>query len=129
MLPILPVTMSAIRDLISVRSSSWGEDTPIFCSYEGNKMGAISWRNRFINYNKKLGVKICPYDLRHEFALLYLLSGGSPFSLQQTMGHTTMEMTKRYVKMTETNLQEIHQTASPLNSLLTTTHNRLRKIK
>ena len=126
-LPVSPITLNAIRDLVSARPDSWGENIPIFSSCEGKKMSAMSWQHRFVNYNKKLGVKIRPYDLRHEFALIYLLNGGNQFSLMQTMGHTTAEMTRRYVSMTDSNLQEIHQTASPLNSLITT-HKRIRKI-
>ncbi|RYD05021.1 hypothetical protein N752_11700 [Desulforamulus aquiferis] len=44
------------------------------------------------------------------------------------MGHTTLNMTKRYVNLTETDLKEQHTMASPLNFLIET-KKRVRKVK
>lgn len=117
-LPILPVTANAIKKLIATRHPEWDSKVPVFCTVEGKPLTRSIWSKRLNEYSKQLGVKIRPYDLRHTFALLYLKNGGYELSLQRTLGHTTLEMTKRYVHFTQNDLREINNTASPLNMLL-----------
>jgi integrase/recombinase XerD len=38
------------------------------------------------------------HDLRHKFAIEYMRRGGSIYSLQQTMGHSTVRMTEQYLR-------------------------------
>lgn len=118
LLPILPVTATAIKKLIAARHPQWDDKVPVFCTVEGKPMNRNVWEKRMNKYSKQLGVKIRPYDLRHTFALLYLKNGGYELSLQKTLGHTTLEMTKRYVHFTQNDLREINNAASPLNMLL-----------
>jgi len=40
-----------------------------------------------------------PHLLRHSFATLFLKNGGDSLVLQDILGHTTLEMTKRYVHL------------------------------
>jgi site-specific recombinase XerD len=129
-MPILSQTAEAIRKLIRVRPDEWGEDVPIFCSNTGTPMTRHTWGDRMELYSKQLGVKIRPYDLRHSFAVMYLRNGGHAFGLQRTMGHTDMNMTKRYVHLTGQDLQHVHKSASPLNNLVAAKkRSRVRKIE
>ncbi|QNU68787.1 tyrosine-type recombinase/integrase [Ruminiclostridium herbifermentans] len=117
-LPLLQSTVNAINHLIEVRHSSWKDNVPVFCSNEGTKMNTSSWGDRLELYSKQLGFKVSPYDLRHSFALLYLRSGGNAFGLQASLGHTDMNMSKKYVNLSGRDLQEAHNLASPLNRLI-----------
>ena len=65
-------------------------------------------------YAKRLGVKFHPYALRHSFATCFLRRGGNALALQRILGHSTLEMTKRYVHLNDQDLREQHAAASPL---------------
>jgi integrase len=114
-LPISPITALHLQKLIRVRPSNWNDDVPIFCSYNGQPMLETSWGHKLKKYSKKLNFSITPYSLRHCFALYYLRSGGNVFTLQRTMRHSDLNMTKRYLALTTDDLKKQHQLASPVN--------------
>ncbi len=121
-LPISPQTANALRELLSSRHPAWSEKTPVFCTADGTPMTSLVWNDRMRAYTKKLGVKVRPYDLRHCFALYYLRNGGNALALQRTMGHSDLAMTKRYVALTQSDIREQHEIASPLNAILPQRH-------
>lgn len=126
-LPISPVTVNAIRDLISVRSKNWGANIPLFATADGKPFITSAWTRRLARYSTELGFKISAYDLRHVFALMYLRNGGNALSLQRTMGHTDLDMTKRYVNLTQEDLRQVHSLVSPLGNIVQK-KTRLRKV-
>ena len=115
--PITPITARMLRKLLAIRPPEWNK-SPLFCSQDGSEMLSSSWARRLSHYSEKAGVKIRPYDLRHAFALFYLRNGGNLLALQKTMGHTTLDMTRRYVALVEGDLQEQHSIASPVAKLV-----------
>ena len=57
------------------------------------------------------------HSFRHTFALNYLRRGGSTFHLQKSLGHSTLEMTRRYANLTTDDLTAVHQRVSLLHML------------
>ena len=49
------------------------------------------------------------HALRHTFAVNYLRRGGGVFHLQRVLGHTSLEMTRRYANLMIEDLQAVHQ--------------------
>jgi len=128
-LPVSPVTLRAIRDLIAARHPSWGEEVPLFCSENARPLDKDSWGARLHVYSQQLGCKVKPYDLRHVFALQFLRAGGNAFALQRLLGHSDMSMTQAYVALTQGDLKTQHTLASPLNALVSTKPRAPRRVK
>lgn len=57
------------------------------------------------------------HALRHTFALNYLRRGGSTFHLQKSLGHSTLEMTRRYANLSTDDLTAVHSKVSLLHAL------------
>ncbi|NMD69592.1 tyrosine-type recombinase/integrase [Bacillus sp. DNRA2] len=90
----------------------------VFLTYEGEKMSEATVRDNLrvaAQVAKIKDKRVSPHVLRHTGALFYILNGGDPFSLQKILGHTHMNMVRRYVQMTNMDVQNQHSAFSPLN--------------
>jgi integrase/recombinase XerD len=56
------------------------------------------------------------HSFRHTFAVNYLRRGGSVFHLQKVLGHSTLEMTRRYANLVTADLSAIHEQVSLLSA-------------
>ncbi|ULH14465.1 tyrosine-type recombinase/integrase [Deinococcus sp. KNUC1210] len=60
-----------------------------------------------------------PHAFRRAFALNYLRNGGDVFSLQHVLGHTSLEMTRKYVNLLPEDLKAAHVRVSPADQMPT----------
>nr|WP_285890746.1 site-specific integrase [Mesobacillus subterraneus] len=95
----------------------------VFLSYEGEPITEHTVRDNLRTYGKVARItdkRVSPHTLRHTGALFYILNGGDPFSLQRILGHSHMNMVRRYVQMTNMDVQNQHSVHSPLNYVFRT---------
>lgn len=116
-LPLAAPTVAAIGKLLSTRPDEW-KDAPIFANETGTGLQETSWSRRVKSYGKKCGLDITAYSLRHAAALLLLRRGADAFTVQSILGHTSMQMTRTYINLTNEDARRGHGKAGVLLSIL-----------
>ncbi len=91
----------------------------LFLTLDGRPMTMNCVRMTFKRIARGSGVtRLHPHLCRHTFATTYLVNGGDVFSLQQILGHTTLEMVRRYVSLASTHVTMQHRKYSPMDRLM-----------
>ena len=94
------------------------EAEELFLSLDGNPLSVNAIKLLFARLAKKSGVKRLHAHLcRHTFATNYLINGGDVFSLQQILGHSTLEMVRNYVNLASTQVTIQHRKFSPVDRM------------
>jgi site-specific recombinase XerD len=76
---------------------------------DGNKISPNRIEVLISKYGEKAGLGRCyPHKLRHTASVLYLRNGGDPFSLQKILGHSSLQMTRHYCNLADTDVKQQH---------------------
>jgi len=94
------------------------QDSFLFLTNDGRPLSKRQAQDRWQKAQLRAGLNPLPFHgLRHGFARMWLLKGGDAFSLQLLLGHSSTEVTKRYVTLWGSDLQRLHRERSPIDAL------------
>lgn len=90
----------------------------LFPNIGNEQLTSDALQQSFIKYCKKRGSSHTNiHGLRHTFALNWVRNGGNEFKLQKMLGHSTLDMTRRYVALATRDLKEDYESFSTLDVL------------
>jgi len=116
----LPVGTMMIRALIeylrACRPASSSEN--VFLTETGDPMTVGGIQLMIKRLGRRCGVpRLHAHLCRHTFATNYLMNGGDIFTLQQILGHSSLEMVRRYVTLASEFVIGQHHRFSPLDTM------------
>ena len=120
---ILPLSTSLCKSLklyISMyREQDCNDDSYLFPNVYNEQMNYNALRVTIGRYNMSRGVdKTSIHLFRHTFAKMFILNHGDAITLQKILGHSSMEMTRRYVNLYSTDLSKDFDEYCPLESFM-----------
>ena len=109
LLPLPQSMLTILKEYIKIRSNAF-ETKPedvLFCSETGTQLYDTTVNHNINKYNRNRGVnKTGVHLFRHTFSKNFIMSGGDCFRLQRQLGHSTLEMSKRYANIWDKDLQQ-----------------------
>ena len=93
-------------------------DDRVFLNLDGRPMTEAGLKLMIQRLAQVSGVtRLHAHLLRHTFAVNYLMNGGDVFTLQQILGHTTLEMVRHYINLANAHVMTQHKRFSPVDRM------------
>ena len=94
------------------------QELDVFLPTSSQPLTENSMKLMFTRLARRSGVyRLHAYLCKHTFATRFLINGGDVFTLQQILGHSTLEMVQHYVNLASNHIAIQHQKYSPLDRL------------
>ena len=92
----------------------------VFLTQDGRPL-QVNWLYKIVSRAcKKAGIngrRLGPHTLRHTFARNFLMNGGDLLTLQRILGHSSLDMVRRYVSLDTDDLVSRQRRFSPMDML------------
>ena len=110
-------TIRAIRGYLRYRHDNY---PALWVSIHGERMTYAALRCLLRRRAEKIRMKSIPtpHDFRRAFALVMLRNGVDIFALQKLMGHSDLQILRRYLAQTDQDIHTAHMRGSPVDSNL-----------
>ena len=118
--PVDDDARSVFSDIQSLRPTQVNPSGLLLLQTNGIPPTYLSMRKELITAAREAGCSLqpTPHQLRHTYATEMLRAGASLPAVKELLGHRTIEMTLRYVQVSQMDLQrEYHQARQKMNRL------------
>ncbi|QQZ64489.1 tyrosine-type recombinase/integrase (plasmid) [Paenibacillus sonchi] len=100
------------------------QNSYLWATHTGNPMAQSTFRDALRDIKKCLGnsfginlIRLSPHTLRHTFAKRWVVKGGNSIALARILGHSTVEMTDRYVRLWGIDINSAYDNCNPCEGL------------
>lgn len=116
---VVPMANSLKRILIEYLQYRKGDpEDLLFVNAYGDALKVDQLSYNLADYNRRKGVmKTGVHRWRHTFAKKWIMNNGDVFRLQKMLGHSSLDVVKKYVDMFTNDLQKDFSTFNPLEQL------------
>lgn len=117
-IPMSPALQTVLKEYKRVWRDEADDEDYLFCNQGNDKLTTNALRLSFARYCEDRGVeKTNIHGLRHSFARGWIKNNGNTFRLQKMLGHSTLDMTKKYVNLFNEDMREDFEKYNPLDNL------------
>ena len=109
--PVGEKARAALGRWLAIRRG--GEETAIFVSRAGRRLGARAIQDRVRRFAARHGIDLHPHMLRHSFASHLLESSGDLRAVQELLGHADLGTTQIYTHLDFQRLAAVYDEAHP----------------
>ena len=110
--------VTAIKEYIRLWRKEALPTAYLFCNVGESQLTTNALRLSFTKYCHDRGVdKTSIHGLRHTFAKGWIMNNGNTFALQQMLGHSTLDMTRKYVNLFNEDIKQDFDSFNPLDNL------------
>lgn len=120
MIPLSESLKNVLTDYLKLWD--WDSNDYLFPTVANTQMNVHSLESAVRKYNISRGVsKTSLHLFRHTFAKNYVMAGGGMVQLQSILGHSTLDMTRKYITLYGQDIHRDFDRLNPLNNVLNRT--------